>query len=89
MEQIFSSGFASTLADATQVGQMSAQAAFLPLLADSGLGPDDFRWWHDVAPMTEDCRYHNAATCPDCGTGMVRLGNCYSCPGCGWGSCGS
>ncbi len=32
--------------------------------------------------------YINAGTCPDCGTGMVRQGNCFSCPSCGWGCCG-
>lgn len=26
--------------------------------------------------------------CPDCGTGMVRQGNCFNCPSCGWGCCG-
>jgi len=39
-------------------------------------------------PIDDDqCCYVNAATCPDCGTGMVRLGVCFSCPACGWGSC--
>ena len=28
------------------------------------------------------------AICPDCGTGMIRLGCCFSCPACGFGSCG-
>lgn len=32
--------------------------------------------------------YLNAATCPDCGSGMVRLGSCFNCPVCGWGGCG-
>ncbi len=36
----------------------------------------------------ESCQYLNAATCPDCGSGMVRLGSCFSCQACGWGSCG-
>ncbi|MFZ5981575.1 MAG: hypothetical protein ACOYVF_13185 [Candidatus Zixiibacteriota bacterium] len=35
---------------------------------------------------TEYC-YLNAATCPDCGQGMVRLGGCFSCPVCGFSSC--
>jgi len=26
--------------------------------------------------------------CPDCGTGLIRLGSCFSCPACGFGSCG-
>jgi hypothetical protein len=36
----------------------------------------------------EDLVFRNAATCPDCGSGMVRSGACYSCPGCGYGQCG-
>jgi hypothetical protein len=32
--------------------------------------------------------YPNAASCPDCGAGMVRLGSCLSCPLCGFGACG-
>lgn len=35
----------------------------------------------------EEISYSNAATCPDCGAGMVRLGTCFSCPSCGFGSC--
>ena len=35
-----------------------------------------------------DYSYHNAATCPDCGNGLVRLGGCFSCPTCGFSSCG-
>lgn len=31
--------------------------------------------------------YTNAATCPDCGAGMVRLGSCFSCQSCGYESC--
>ncbi len=37
---------------------------------------------------SEGYSYLNAATCPDCGAGMVRLGNCFSCPLCGFGGCG-
>ncbi|MCX6830387.1 MAG: hypothetical protein NT002_14065 [candidate division Zixibacteria bacterium] len=29
-----------------------------------------------------------AVHCPDCGTGLIRLGSCFSCPTCGFGSCG-
>ena len=36
----------------------------------------------------DSCHYHNAATCPDCGAGMVRQGSCFSCPLCGFGACG-
>lgn len=32
--------------------------------------------------------YLNAATCPDCGTAMVRLGGCFNCMSCGFASCG-
>jgi len=37
---------------------------------------------------SDEISYLNAATCPDCGGGMVRLGNCFSCPSCGYQSCG-
>jgi len=37
---------------------------------------------------SEDMCYRNAATCPDCGAGMIRMGNCTACPLCGFGSCG-
>ena len=36
---------------------------------------------------SEDYRYLNAANCPDCSGGMVRLGSCFSCPSCGFESC--
>lgn len=32
--------------------------------------------------------YVNAATCPDCGSGMIRMGSCQSCPTCGLSACG-
>lgn len=32
--------------------------------------------------------YLNAATCPDCGGGMVRTGGCFTCMSCGFASCG-
>ncbi len=37
----------------------------------------------------ENYSYRNVASCPDCGSGMVRLGTCFSCPACGFGSCGA
>lgn len=44
-------------------------------------------WW--VEPVVDNgYSYINAGTCPDCGTGMVRQGNCFNCPSCGWGCCG-
>ncbi|NOY89278.1 MAG: hypothetical protein GXO93_07820 [FCB group bacterium] len=41
-----------------------------------------------TADNSEDCAYINAATCPDCGGGMVCLGGCFSCPSCGFSVCG-
>lgn len=38
-------------------------------------------------PSGENYQYRNAASCPDCGGGMVRLGSCFSCPSCGFESC--
>ncbi len=38
-------------------------------------------------PPVTDCAYQNAASCPDCGNGMIRLGSCFSCPSCGFESC--
>ena len=35
----------------------------------------------------DNYRYPNAASCPDCRNGMVRLGGCFSCPACGFESC--
>lgn len=32
--------------------------------------------------------YLNAATCPDCGSGMVRAGICFTCLSCGFSGCG-
>ena len=37
----------------------------------------------------DEYHYHNAATCPDCGQGMVRQGRCFYCPECGFSSCGT
>lgn len=31
----------------------------------------------------DELYYHNVATCPDCGQGMMRVGDQLSCPGCG------
>ena len=36
----------------------------------------------------EECAFHNAATCPDCGGGMFHQGGCFFCPQCGFQSCG-
>ncbi len=42
-----------------------------------------------VVRNSQDYSYVNAASCPDCGGGMVKLGNCFSCPSCGFASCSS
>ena len=47
----------------------------------------DVSWNQPVGEQEETC-YFNAASCPDCGSGMMRLGGCFSCPGCGYQSCG-
>ena len=36
----------------------------------------------------DDCQFLQAATCPDCGNGMVRQGGCCFCPDCGFQTCG-
>ena len=36
----------------------------------------------------ENFNYFNAASCPDCGNGMVRQGGCLLCITCGFSSCG-
>jgi hypothetical protein len=38
--------------------------------------------------VADELSYVQAATCPDCGAGMVRLGLCFTCPLCGFGGCG-
>lgn len=45
------------------------------------------RAWLKRPDPTVEYSYYNAATCPDCGQGMVRLGRCFSCPVCGFSSC--
>ncbi|UCE23221.1 MAG: hypothetical protein JSU74_07900 [Candidatus Zixiibacteriota bacterium] len=48
---------------------------------------------HPVGAFAEDTgnneyyTYLNAATCPDCGAAMVRLGGCFTCMSCGFASC--
>jgi hypothetical protein len=49
----------------------------------------EFPWYFTMPENArEDCHYYNAATCPDCGQGMIRQGGCFHCPGCGFSSCG-
>ncbi len=38
---------------------------------------------------SDECHYHNAATCPDCGQGMLQIGDQLACPGCGFANSGS
>jgi len=40
-----------------------------------------------IVSDNENYSYPNAASCPDCGGGMIRLGGCFSCPSCGFESC--
>lgn len=42
-------------------------------------------WAYDL--HRDECCYANASTCPECGSGMVRLGSCFSCPSCGYQAC--
>lgn len=89
MEQYFGENVGGLL---THGGGMSRpEVASIPAILPSTEMVDmgvDFGWWSGALQSSEEYQYRNAATCPDCGAGMVRLGTCYSCPGCGWGSCG-
>jgi hypothetical protein len=42
-------------------------------------------WAYDL--HRDECCYANVSTCPECGSGMVRLGSCFSCPSCGYQAC--
>ena len=44
-------------------------------------------FYTDREAETDNYSYINAASCPDCGAGMIRLGGCLSCPVCGFGTC--
>lgn len=58
--------------------------------ANTGDTEAEFVWYSAASDtVREDHHYHNAATCPDCGQGMIRLGHCLHCPGCGFSSCGA
>ena len=60
----------------------------LPLVEIPMYTMDESAFAYNPVPLAdEECCYQNAATCPDCGSGMQRLGTCFSCPSCGWGSC--
>ena len=62
------------VADRVEGGGLAYDPALIPAEAE-GTSPDS-------------CRFFNAGTCPDCGSGMVRLGSCLSCLACGYQSCG-
>ena len=59
-----------------------------PSFGPGGPPPRNRRAHSRRADTASEYSYHNAATCPDCGQGMVRLGGCFSCPVCGFSSCG-
>ncbi|HOD67699.1 MAG TPA: hypothetical protein PK186_07370 [candidate division Zixibacteria bacterium] len=46
-----------------------------------------FDWMNTAVAGGGDCCYLDAATCPDCSSGMIRAGACFTCPMCGWGGC--
>ena len=67
-------GFGGMFGDALSLGDISEISAVYPFCP--------------VSTVTrEDYQYHNAANCPDCGQGMIRLGGCFHCPACGFSSC--
>ena len=70
--------------------QFAPLEADLPLLEtiSSENVPDDTYKSGDVHKTDDVCWYVNAATCPDCEAGMVRLGSCFCCQSCGYESCG-
>lgn len=41
----------------------------------------------ETTQTNENYAYMNASTCPDCGSGMVKLGGCFTCQSCGLSSC--
>ncbi len=55
----------------------------------------DFELFEDLPPRitpdetvdSDSYAFHNADTCPDCSSGMIRLGKCCACPSCGFESC--
>ena len=70
--------------DQTQAGLAAVVAT------GTGESEAEFVWYSAPSDtVREDHHYHNAATCPDCGQGMIRLGHCLHCPGCGFSSCGA
>ena len=66
------------------------QASSAAMAVGAGESEAEFVWYSAPSDtVREDHYYHNAATCPDCGQGMIRLGHCLHCPGCGFSSCGA
>ncbi len=60
-----------------------------PAVAMATVADFDTREYFPVVQLasTEDCTYHNVATCPDCSGGMIRQGRCCVCPSCGFETC--
>lgn len=66
----------------------AAAAIPYPLLAGRFVVALDNEILSAPAYHDEDFCFHNAGTCPDCGSGLIRSGLCFSCPSCGFGTCG-
>jgi len=63
-------------------------ADFVVPLATAADFDNEIDYLPDVSLGTpEDYAYLNAATCPDCGSSMIRQGRCCVCPSCGFESC--
>lgn len=72
------------ISDETAVEQQECNTMALSTSVMFGIECENY----DEENQSENYSYLNDATCPDCGGGMVRLGNCHSCPSCGFESCG-
>lgn len=58
-----------------------------PLALTTELCIDDYLASHSPW-LDEHWLYANAATCPECDSGMTRQGRCCTCPSCGFSNCG-
>jgi hypothetical protein len=70
------------------MSQQEANTNSYPVELFDGFAEASARLFLGEPEQSHEYVHHNAATCPDCGAGMVRLGVCCSCPLCGFGSCG-